>query len=145
MPAVTIRKEHQTAGGPYFRAIAGNRQSVGRTMGEALDALAADWGDHAQEAAVLIQRFYPDSYFTQAQYDRMQELLARRESLSPEERAELEALIDAELDATVARTDSLVPPSLRRAVRPFPGQMGRRRKRKGDRKGDLPCGQPDRG
>jgi hypothetical protein len=38
----------------------------------------------------------------------MQELLARRATLTAEERAELEALIDAELDATVARTEDLV-------------------------------------
>jgi hypothetical protein len=40
----------------------------------------------------------------------MQELLAQRASLTTEERAELEALIDAELEATVARTDPLVRP-----------------------------------
>ena len=40
----------------------------------------------------------------------MQELLARRASLTAEERTELEALIDAELEATVARTDRLVRP-----------------------------------
>jgi hypothetical protein len=77
-------------------------------MGEALDALAAEWGDDLQEAAVLIQRFEPDRYFTQAQHDRMQDLLARRATLTPQERGELEALIDAELDATIARTDPLV-------------------------------------
>jgi hypothetical protein len=35
----------------------------------------------------------------------MQALLARRPTLTPEERAELEDLIDAEVDATVARTE----------------------------------------
>jgi regulator of protease activity HflC (stomatin/prohibitin superfamily) len=77
-------------------------------MGEALDALTADWGDDVQETTVLIQRIQPDSFFTDAQYSRMQELLARRATLTAEERAELEALVDAELDATVARTDCLV-------------------------------------
>jgi hypothetical protein len=77
-------------------------------MGEALDALTADWGEEVRETAVLIQRFQPDSHFSQAQYDRMKELLGRRPDLTPEERVELEKLIDAELDATVARTDALV-------------------------------------
>jgi hypothetical protein len=77
-------------------------------MGEALDALTAEWGDDIQETAVFIQRFQPDAYFTVAQYSRMQELLARRAALTAEERAELETLIDAELDATVARTESLM-------------------------------------
>lgn len=110
MPSIAIRTENNAVGTPRFRAIAGNRQSVGRTMGEALDALTADWGDDIQETAVLIQRFQPDAYFTAAQYGRMQELLARRTTLTAEERAELETLIDAELDATVARTESLMRP-----------------------------------
>ena len=57
-------------------------------MGEALDALTADWGDDIQETAVLIQRFEPDPYFTAAQQSRLQELLASRASLTPQERAE---------------------------------------------------------
>jgi hypothetical protein len=110
MASITIHPEPGERGEPRFRAIAGDRQSVGRTRGEALDALTADWGDEVPETAVLIQRFQPDSYFTQAQHDRMQELLARRAALTTAERAELEALVDAELTATVARTDRLVRP-----------------------------------
>jgi hypothetical protein len=108
MPPVAIRPESTQGGNPRFRAVAGNRHSVGRTMGEALDALTADWGDDIKETAVLIQRFEPDPFFTAAQHSRIQELLGRRATLTAEERAELEALIDAELDATVARTDSLI-------------------------------------
>ena len=40
----------------------------------------------------------------------MQDLLVRRAVLTVTERAELEALIDAELEATVARTEHLVRP-----------------------------------
>src|SRR5436309_9142374 len=111
MTSIAIRIEDSKADTPRFRAVAGNCQAVGRTMGEALDALTADWGNDIQETAVLIQRFHPDSYFTAAQYDRMQELLAHRASLTAEERVEIEALIDAELEATVARTDRLVRPT----------------------------------
>jgi regulator of protease activity HflC (stomatin/prohibitin superfamily) len=107
MTVIAIRPEESGAGEPQFRAIAGGRQSVGRTMGEALDALTAEWRDGFEETAVLIQRFRPDAYFTEAQYLRMRDLLARRSALTAEERAELEALIDTELDATVARTDAL--------------------------------------
>lgn len=107
MPSIAMRTEQDERGAPQFRAIAGNQQSVGRTMGEALDALTAEWGDTIQETAVLIQRFQPDAYFTAAQYCRIQELLTRRATLMATERAELEALIDAEWDATVARTENL--------------------------------------
>lgn len=106
MTAIAIRSDQKETGERRFRAIAGDRQSLGKTMGEALDALTAEWGDSVQETIVLIQRFQPDQYFTQAQYDRMQALLARCPTLTPEERTELEALIDAEVDATVARTET---------------------------------------
>lgn len=105
MTSIAIRTDQQETSERRFRAIAGDRQSVGRTMGEALDALTAEWGDSIQETVVLIQRFEPDQYFTQTQYDRMQMLLDRRSVLTPEERTELEALIDAEVGATVTRTE----------------------------------------
>jgi regulator of protease activity HflC (stomatin/prohibitin superfamily) len=110
MTSIAMRTENRQAGAPQFRAVAGHRQCVGRTMGEALDALATDWDDDIQEIAVFIQRLQPDAYFTAAQYHRMQELLTRRATLTAEERVELETLIDAELDATVARTGSLMRP-----------------------------------
>lgn len=109
MTSIAVRREGETEE-PRFRAIAGHRQSTGRTMGEALDSLVAEWGEDLPEAAVLIQRFQPDVHFTEAQHQRMQELLTRRTSLNPSERTELETLIDAELDATVARTDALAAP-----------------------------------
>ena len=105
MTSIAIRTDQQEPSERRFRAIAGGRQSVGRTMGEALDALTSDWGDSIQETVVLIHRFQSDQYFTQAQYERMQTLLERRFALTPEERIELEALIDAEVDATVTRTE----------------------------------------
>src|SRR5712691_10585820 len=110
MTSIAMRTENSQAGAPLFRAIAGNCQSVGRTMGEALDALTADWGDDIQETAVFIQRLQPDAYFTAVQCCRMQELLAHRATLTAEERAELEILIDAELVATVVRTENLIRP-----------------------------------
>jgi hypothetical protein len=76
-------------------------------MGEALDALTADWGDPPRPATVLIQPFEPDAFFTGEQQLRMKDLLQRRDSLTTSERAELESLIESELDATVARTSSL--------------------------------------
>jgi hypothetical protein len=57
---------------------------------------------------MILPRVKPDPYFTETQHSRMQDLLAHRATLTAEERAELEALIDAELDATIARTDDLV-------------------------------------
>ncbi len=109
MTAITIVKEKQKSGKSQFRAVAGSEESVGSTMGEALDALTAGWTEDVHDAAVLIQRFRPDSFFTESQHSRMQDLLGRRGLLTPNEREELEGLIDAELDATIARTDGLNP------------------------------------
>jgi hypothetical protein len=94
--------------GDQFCAVSGTHQSFGRTMGEALDALTREIGSIGSAALILIQKREPDQFFTLEQHERMQELLARREALSHEERAELESLVDAELDATVARTNALV-------------------------------------
>jgi hypothetical protein len=94
-----------------FRAVSGKHQSVGRTAGEALDALLAQEGGAIESSAILIQRFVPDACFTQAQYDRMQQLLAHRNTHTELENAELDALIDAELEATIARTQNLLSKS----------------------------------
>ncbi len=91
-----------------FRAISGNRQSVGKTMGEALDALAAQLSDSEAGTLVFIQKRIPDHFFTAAQHDRMEELRQRRRTLTQDELRELEDLVNAEIDATVSRTDALI-------------------------------------
>jgi len=108
MSTICVHSENQPGKEARYRAVAGDRQVYGATMGQALDALAADWGGDIQETVVLIQRVQPDEYFTAAQQQRKRELMARSKKLSPAERQELESLLDAELDATVARTDRLV-------------------------------------
>lgn len=109
--AATIIRDIQSGDDAKFIAKSGSLRAVGRTMGEALDALASQWGEITQSMPVIIQHFGSDRFFTQAQYDRMQELRTRIETLSADEQAELEALIDAELEATVTRLDALTPSS----------------------------------
>src|SRR5437588_422564 len=108
LTAATIRIEEQDPAKKWFRAVAGSSESTGRTPGEALDSLLAKEGKSVESSAILIQRLVPDAFFTQAQFDRMQDLMARRGELTAEENAELDALVDAELDATVSRTDALL-------------------------------------
>ncbi len=55
MASITIYPETSQQGGPRLRAIAGDREAVGRTIGQALDALTADWVDDVPGTAVLIQ------------------------------------------------------------------------------------------
>lgn len=105
MTAISIRRDSLPLDVPRFRAVSEGKEAVGRTMGEALDALMTNWGEEVRETAVLIQRFGPDAFFSQEQQDRKEELLARRETLTPQEHQELESLVFAELDATVARLE----------------------------------------
>ncbi len=77
MTAITILAQDARAApdGRRFRAAAGDRRAEGRTIGEALDALLAQWGEAeggavVDEARVVVSRFGPDAFFTQAQHDR---------------------------------------------------------------------------
>ena len=90
-----------------FRATAGELQAFGATPVEAVDALMrnlqGDW-----ELPIVIWPFNQgDTYFTDAQQARLQDLKQRRDSLNHEEREELEELIAASFDATIARTQAL--------------------------------------
>ena len=111
MPSMSIQSENDSKQARLFRALSGRRQSVGKTPGEALDALIAQEGETMESSAILIQRFGSDSFFTQNQYDRMQYLFGLSSGLSKEENSELDSLIDVEIEATIRRTDSLVKSS----------------------------------
>ena len=107
MIAISIHEDVSDLETPLFLCIAGSRRSTGRTAGEALDALIAQEGESIVSSSLFIQRFAPDAFFSKEQYERMKSLLARRNLLTTEENSELDALIDAELDATVERTNGL--------------------------------------
>ena len=66
------------------------------------------------EALLIIQSFQPDSFFSAIQQARLSERMSlwraardRRETLPPDQEAELEALVDAELRAATAQTAAL--------------------------------------
>jgi hypothetical protein len=101
------------AGG--YRAVAGSLQSSGNTIGEALDSLTAKMGESNGTTLVLVQHQRPDAFFTAQQQQRLQELMDRwraaRDSgntLPPEEQAELDALVEAEVRAAGQRAADLV-------------------------------------
>ncbi|MCZ7571555.1 MAG: hypothetical protein M5U01_23655 [Ardenticatenaceae bacterium] len=112
--AIEIFREQTEAQQPVYRAIGGDRQAVGPTPGQALDTLErmlATSGDGEEEGMlVIVQRFRPDAFFTPEQQARLQELmdrfheaLATGRDLAPEERVELERLVDAEWQAAIER------------------------------------------
>ncbi len=82
-----------------FRATTGPREGFGTTPQEAVIA--------------LMQHLSGDAYFTDVQQARLQELKSCRETLQEtltvEERAELEGLIEAAFDTSIARTKARTP------------------------------------
>ena len=101
--------------GPTYRAMGGGYQSMGRTAGEALDALTPRLSDEGADTLIIVRNLRPDRFFTAEQQKRLEELMAKWRnardaslSLSPEEQAELEGLVDAELHATAERAAAIL-------------------------------------
>jgi hypothetical protein len=97
-----------------YRAVARNAQSTGRTAGEALDALIAQLGQEEAGTLIIVQLQRPDRFFS-AQQQRLEELMshwrAARDAdgaMPPEEQAELEKLVEAELRAADERARALL-------------------------------------
>src|SRR5438309_9749773 len=114
MTTVSILPENLGANGTTYRAVAGTLQAVGKTAGEALDALTAQLSEGEAGTLVVVQHQRPDHFFTAQQQQRLGELMGRwrtaranQIALPPEEQAELEALITAELQAASQRAAAL--------------------------------------
>ncbi len=122
--AIEIFREQTEAQQPVYRAIQGDRPAVGPTPGQALDTLErmlATSGDGEEEGTlVIVQRFRPDAFFTAEQQARLKELMERfheacaaGQDLSPEEKKELEHLVDAEWRAAIERGAAILKLVLR--------------------------------
>jgi hypothetical protein len=114
MTNVAILPVTTDQGGVSYRAIAGAKQSSGATAGAALDALTAQLPADEISTLVIVQSLRPDQFFTAAQQQRLDQLMARwraaRDQGTPlpaHEEAELEALIEAELHAATQRAAAL--------------------------------------
>ena len=112
MTAITILPEKISTVETRYRALAGERESTGRSAGEALDNLTSQLSDDEAGMLVVIQNLRPDAFFTAAQQQRLGELMSRwraaRDSLDEEEQTELQSLIDDELSAARLRAEATV-------------------------------------
>jgi hypothetical protein len=115
MTTVAILPVSDASGKRSYRAIAGDKQSTGKTAGEALDALTAQLEGDEFSTLLIIQSFRPDWFFSTQQQQRLSNLMnlwrtARDEgqTLPPEQQSELDSLVEAELKAATARTAALV-------------------------------------
>jgi hypothetical protein len=106
MTTITITPERADT----YRAVTGDKESTGRTAGEALDALASQLSDDESGTLVIVQNHKADEFFSAAQQERLTELMQRRSAgpLSAAEEQELEGLIEAELDGARRRAAALL-------------------------------------
>ena len=105
MTTITILPEEKK-----YRAVAGKKQSVGRTAGAALDALTAQLDEEESGTLLIVQSQRPDKFFSLEQKKRLVELMGkhRLQTLSREEKTELENLVEAELNGARRRTEELL-------------------------------------
>jgi hypothetical protein len=115
MTTVAILPISDANGEKSYHAIAGNKHSVGKTAGQALDALTAQLDEIEFTALLIIQSFRSDSFFSAEQQERLSELMSlwrlardQGQKLPPEQQAELDSLVEAELKAATARTTALM-------------------------------------
>jgi hypothetical protein len=115
MTTVAILPVSDVNGERLYRAVAGDKQSTGKTAGEALDALTAQLESDEFSTLLIIQSFRPDWFFSAEQQQRLSDLMnlwrtARDDgqTLPPEQQAELDRLVEAELKAATVRTAALV-------------------------------------
>ena len=100
--------------GKHFRAVSGEKESFGETVGEAVDALTVQLENGNDETLYIVQRWSPDEFFTAEQQKRLSELMQklheaqdRNQKFLPEEREELEKLIEAELEGSGRRAEKI--------------------------------------
>lgn len=67
MTTITILPNNPSDVERNYRAVAGNKESVGKTVGQALDALVEQLNEDESGTLVIVQRLRPDSIFTAAQ------------------------------------------------------------------------------
>jgi electron transfer flavoprotein alpha subunit len=105
MTTITILPEEKN-----FRAVAGKKESIGRTIGEAIDGLNAQLDEDESGTLLVVQKRRPDKYFTEREQKLLLELMSKKENktLSAEEQSELERLIEAELDGARRRAEELI-------------------------------------
>ncbi len=111
---IVILPESPWSESTNYLAIAGRVQSVGKTAGQALDAVTAQLDEGERGTLVVVQNLHPDAFFTAEQRQRLEDLMTRwraaRDAQLPfpnEEQKELEALVQAEVKAAAARAAAL--------------------------------------
>ena len=106
-----FRDENDVDSEPRFTAVTntGRLQSVGKTVGEAIDALTQKLPEDESNGIVIVVQSRGDQFFTEPQITRLHQLMERAKSteLLAAEQDELEALVKAEIVASGRRAAQL--------------------------------------
>jgi hypothetical protein len=115
MQTISISTAASSSGDRLYRAAIGDQYSTGKTIGEALDALTVKIGSSDINGFLVLQSCQPDQFFGVEQQQRLAELMAiwrtahdQGDALPLEQQAELDALVEAELNATAERARSIL-------------------------------------
>jgi hypothetical protein len=110
MTTITVIPDDPKLATTPYRAVAGDKQAVGSTVGQALDGIRAELTGPPETTVVIVQPMMPDDLFTAEQQARLAALMLKwraardhNEALPPEEQAELEALVKTEVQASGER------------------------------------------
>ena len=114
MTTIAIVSENLGTENVLYRAVTGRMHSQGKTVGEAIDALNAQLLPEESGLLVIVQNLLPDQFFSASQQYRLTELMAQwrvaRDNSTPfssELQTELNALVEAELQATTHRASHI--------------------------------------
>ena len=115
MATITVMREEQTKGTALYRAASGKLQASGNTIGQAIDSLSEQLGEHDSGTLLIIQNLKPDRFFNDTQRQRLVELMSEWRSardgdfdFPAEKQIELEILANEELVASGERAKSLL-------------------------------------
>ena len=115
MNRVSITSVPLESNGISYFAVAGDKQSVGKTAGEALDALTPQLDAKKGVTFVVVQSGQPDEFFSLDDQRRIADLMTRwrllrdEGSIIPQSlQDELNSLIEAELRASAARAQAML-------------------------------------
>ncbi len=115
MATITVVPDDPRSAAPPYRAVSGEEQAVGPTVGQAIDGLREKLGEPQETTLVIVQPMTPDALFTATQRDRLGELMAKwraaRDAGTPfptDEQTELDTLAETEVLAAAERAARLL-------------------------------------
>ncbi|MDF5720841.1 MAG: hypothetical protein PUP91_10220 [Rhizonema sp. PD37] len=111
MTTVKILPIYDASGEKSYISVVGDKQSIGKTAGQALDALTNQLGENEFSALLMLQSFHSDQFFSEEPQKRLSDLMDlwrtsrdQEQSLSKELQAELDSLVEAELKVYIHST-----------------------------------------